>query len=638
MDEQRIVVALAGNPNVGKTTIFNALTGRREPTGNWSGTTITAAQGIFQAQGQEYLLVDLPGIYSLSAPTENEQIARDFISSSIPSILLVVCDAACLEQGLCLLKQILSLDYIKSSRTPVVLCLNLYDEAIKRGILIDLSLLHDVLQIPVLSSCARCQNDIQNIKQALSLAEKECFHYDCLDFSPKHLARETMTHTKTDYCRLGELLDRIITQRFCGPAFMLLILTGIFWLSITGAAYPSTILWNLLFWLEKRLEAGLLAVHTPVWLISALIYGIYRMIALVLSIIFPPMVVFFPLFTLLEDFGLLPRAAFHTDHAFEKCSACGKQCMTMGKGLSCNAEGVMECRIINSRRERLIAIITSSLVPCNGRLSTLFILIPLFFTASISNPAIGSFLSSLFLTSVILIVIAFTLGASWLLSHTLLKGAPSFFTLELPPYRQPQIGKAILHSAFDRTLFILSKAVTAAAPAGLILWLLANISYTGPENGWFAFFPQLPGLAEKQAAFSPIFPYSSLLSYIIGFLTPLGNAIGLDGVILTAFILSFPARELLLPIIFTIYLQSVRLAELSGPSGLFTILSAHGWTSVTILCTLILCLFHWPCLTTILTTKKETGSLKWTTVSILLPTIIGIGLCTLIAILCQVIG
>lgn len=637
MAEQRTVVALAGNPNVGKSTIFNALTGLKQHTGNWSGVTVTTAQGIFEIHGQEYLLVDLPGTYSLSAHSKDEQIARDFICSDIPSIILVVCDATCLERGLHLLKQIISLENIKSGNTPVILCVNLYDEAVKKGISIDFSLLKDVLQIPVVSSCARCKGDISEIKQAVEQTADFSFHYDCLDFSPKQLAKETVIYTSPDYRRKEETLDRLITGRFTGSFIMILVLIGIFWLSMTGANYPSRVLWNVLFWLEGKLAASLIAIHTPVWLISALVYGVYRVLAWVVSVMLPPMAIFFPLFTLMEDLGYLPRVAFNMDRAFQKCRACGKQCLTMAMGLGCNAAGVIGCRIIDSPRERLVAILTNVFMPCNGRLPTLFTMITLFFTAQIARPGMSSLASALFLTAAILAGVTVTLAASWLLTHTFLKGVPSAFTLELPPYRRPQIGKVILRSVFDRTLFVLGRAAAVAAPAGLIIWLLTNILYVGPENGWFALSAHVFTLPETELTLSSsatvpqadsiISQAPSLLSCITGILDPLGKLIGLDGVILTAFILGFPANEIVLPIILMAYLQSGYLMEMSDPSALFSILASHGWTASTALCMIIFCLFHWPCSTTVLSIKKETGSLKWTAVSILLPTLIGMVLC-----------
>ncbi|WP_101877033.1 ferrous iron transporter B [Lachnoclostridium edouardi] len=617
MDQKRIAVALAGNPNVGKSTIFNGLTGLRQHTGNWPGVTVTTAQGTFTAGEQEYLLVDLPGTYSLAAHSEDEVVARDFLCSGIASVILLVCDATCLERGLHFLKQTLEIEQVKVQGVPVVLCVNLCDEAGRKGILIDYQLLQDVLQIPVVPCCARSADDIQKIKDTIHQAAGQQMHYDCLDFCPKKLAQETVTYTKTNYRQREEFLDRILTGPYTGSLIMVLMLLGVFWLSMAGANYPSQFLWNCLFWLEERLADAMTAAGSPQWLISSLVYGVYRVLAWVISVMLPPMAIFFPLFTLLEDLGYLPRVAFNMDRSFQKCKACGKQCLTMAMGLGCNAAGVVGCRIIDSPRERLIAILTNSLVPCNGRLPTLVTLITIFFVAQISNPAAGSFLSAIMLTLTILLGVAATLGASWILSHTLLKGIPSSFTLELPPYRHPEIKKVIIRSIFDRTLFVLGRAVAVAAPAGLIIWILANIAYTGPGAGWFA------SAAQTDAP--------SLLTLFTGFLDPLGNLMGMDGTILAAFILGFPANEIVIPIILMAYLQTGMLTEMTSTADLGLLLASQGWTWVTALCMMIFCLFHWPCSTTCLTIKKETGSLKWTAAAILLPTLLGTLLCILIA-------
>lgn len=654
LTEHPITVALAGNPNVGKSTIFNGLTGLRQHTGNWPGVTVASARGTFFVNGQEYLLVDLPGTYSLAAHSQEEMIARDYICSGEADITMVVCDGTCLERGLHLLKQIVSLDYVRESGTPLVLCVNLCDEARKKGIEIDFELLQDVLQIPVICCCARCASSLRDIRKALEDSVGQKISYDCLDFCPKQLAAETVRYTRPNYRRREERIDRFVTGPVTGGIVMFLMLLGVFWLTLSGANAPSAVLWDGLFWFEGRLADAMASIGAPAWLISMLVYGVYRVLAWVVSVMLPPMAIFFPLFTLLEDLGYLPRVAFNMDRAFHRCSACGKQCLTTAMGFGCNAAGVTGCRIIDSPRERLIAILTNSLVPCNGRLPTLFLMITLIFmavSASGNAGGITSLLSALMMTLVILLGVAATLGASWLLSHTLLKGIPSAFTLELPPYRRPQIGKVIVRSIFDRTLFVLGRAVIVAAPAGLIIWLLANILYVGPSAGWFAFSPALSsgtaagaaasaaaGTAMGTAAGSAVtegitaagLAAPSLLTCVTGFFEPLGRLLGLDGVILVAFILGFPANEIVMPIILMAYLQTGTLIEMSDSSALFGLLSSHGWTVKTMICMIFFCLFHWPCSTTVLTVKKETGSLKWTAVSVLLPTLIGVCLCLMV--------
>lgn len=610
MDSNHLVIALAGNPNVGKSTIFNGLTGLRQHTGNWPGKTVATARGTFDYEGQEYLLVDLPGTYSLAAHSEEEEIARDFICSGEADMTLIVCDATCLERGLHLLSQIIHLDHIRDSGTPVILCVNLCDEARKKGIEIDFPLLQDVLQIPVLSCCARYTEELQKIKQVIKDTQEQIFHYDCLDFSPKKLSSEVVRYTREDYRKREEILDRILTGPVTGSAIMVLLLLGVFWLTMTGANYPSQLLWNALFWLEEKIASVLLSVNTPEWFVNMMVYGVYRVLAWVISVMLPPMAIFFPLFTLLEDLGYLPRVAFNMDHAFQKCKACGKQCLTMAMGLGCNAAGVVGCRIIDSPRERLIAILTNSMVPCNGRFPTMITLITLFFVGGLGGGLFASFTSALLLTAVILLGILATLASSWMLSHTLLKGVPSSFTLELPPYRRPQISKVIVRSIFDRTLFVLGRAVAVAAPAGLLIWVLANIQLNG----------------------------QSILLTLTGFFDPLGRLMGLDGVILVAFILGFPANEIVLPIILMTYLQTGYLVEMGDSLALGGLLASHGWTWQTGLCMLIFCLFHWPCSTTCMTIKKETGSWKWTAVAIVLPTLLGMGLCIMISGICRLLS
>ncbi len=686
MEHRPFTAALAGNPNVGKSTIFNGLTGLRQHTGNWSGVTVAPAAGQCRDGGQDFLLVDLPGTYSLDAHSREEEVTRDFLNQGHADVIVVVCDATCVERGLYLLKQILKLDPVRDRGTPLILCVNLCDEARKKGIFIDFGLLQDVLQFPVVPCCARSQEDLLTLKRTIRESAGTVGCYDCLDFSPKQLARETVRYTNVNYRRREEILDRIVTGRITGNLLMILLLLGIFWLTMAGANVPSEWLWNLLFSLEDRLAAGLAWLGASEFLTNLLVRGAYRVLAWVVSVMLPPMAIFFPLFTLLEDLGYLPRVAFNMDRAFMRCRACGKQCLTMAMGLGCNAAGVVGCRIIDSPRERLVAILTNALIPCNGRFPTLVTLITLFFMAgglwagggaaatpnqnaaaavsvrnmagqsavastldgaavSVQNAArqtaiasawggaaaagepgiaaaartgisggastlMTSLASALMLTALILLGVTATLACSWLLSHTLLKGVPSAFTLELPPYRRPQIGRVIIRSIFDRTLFVLGRAAAVAAPAGALIWLLANIHLDG----------------------------RSLLLSLTGTLDPLGRLMGLDGVILTAFLLGFPANEIVLPIILMTYLETGALVEMTGTAALFSLLTAHGWTAKTMLCMMIFCLFHWPCSTTCLTIRKETGSWRWTAAAMALPTLLGMVLCALTNLICTVLA
>ena len=615
-------VALMGNPNVGKSTIFNGLTRLRQHTGNWAGVTVSCAVGQFSYGGQDFSAVDLPGIYSFDTRSAEEELTKDFILNEDYDFLLVVCDATCLERGLYLLSQAAGLLEHREEAGPMpqaVLCVNLCDEAEKKGIRIDFKALERSLGIPVTPCCGRTAKGLLTLKKLLAslAASCPCACASCSlgspyrrlpsAFSPKDLAAQAVTYTKEHYRKREERLDRILTGPFTGTAVMVLLLLGIFWLTITGANYPSSMLWDLFFSLEPRLAEAALSIGLPQWFIDMAVFGVYRVVAWIVSVMLPPMAIFFPLFTLLEDLGYLPRAAFNMDGAFHKCSACGKQCLTMAMGLGCNAAGVVGCRIIDSPRERLIAILTNSLMPCNGRFPLLLTMIALLGAGGgvwaglpMENPVLSSLLTALVLTLFILAAILATLGASFLLSRTLLKGVPSSFTLELPPYRRPQPGKVIVRSIFDRTLFVLGRAVAVAAPAGLVIWLLANLTVGG----------------------------ESLLMHIAGFLDPLGTLMGLDGIILMAFILGFPANEIVLPIILMAYLQSGVLAPMDDKTAILSLLSANGWTVKTAVCMAIFS--HWPCSTTCLTIKKETGSLKWTAVSILLPTGIGVLLCILV--------
>lgn len=414
------------------------------------------------------------------------------------------------------------------------------------------------------------------------------------------ICRGAVVYENQKYDKKDRLLDRLFTSKATGFPIMFLILLGVFWLTITGANYPSEMLSNGLFWLEDRISELFLAVGMPVVLNDLLVHGVYRVLAWVISVMLPPMAIFFPLFTLLEDFGYLPRVAFNLDRCFKRCAACGKQALTMCMGFGCNAAGIIGCRIIDSPRERLIAMITNNFVPCNGRFPTMIAIITMFFVGSAAG-AFSSVLSAAILAGVIVLGVLMTLLISKILSATVLKGVPSSFTLELPPYRKPQIGKVIVRSIFDRTLFVLGRAIVVAAPAGLIIWLMANISVGD----------------------------ATLLAHCSGFLDPFAQVIGMDGVILLAFILGFPANEIVVPIIIMAYMAEGSLLDISDLSVLRDLLVSHGWTWITAVSTMLFSLMHWPCSTTCLTIKKETQSVKWTIASFLVPTVTGIVVCFL---------
>jgi ferrous iron transport protein B len=680
------IVALAGNPNVGKSTVFNGLTGLKQHTGNWPGKTVVNAQGRYRYKDRNFIMVDIPGTYSLMANSTEEEIARDFICFGEPDVVVVVADATCLERNLNLVLQAMEIT------DKVVLCVNLMDEAKKKKIRIDFNALSSRLGIPVVGTSARSgvgldalmdavsritgggvhQSPLRiaygdGIEQAVSTLEpavKNVLHgrissrwvtlrlldgdesllnslndylgYDILEQGQiaerlsearavlkrsgisqnlfrdqvvtqivrtcESLGREAVTVEDKQYQARDRRIDKFLTSKLTGIPVMILMLFGIFWITITGANVPSSLLADGLFALIDPLNRFFAWISAPAWLSGLLVDGVYKTLAWVVSVMLPPMAIFFPLFTLLEDLGYLPRVAFNLDNFFRKANAHGKQALTMCMGFGCNACGVIGCRIIDSPRERLIAILTNNFVPCNGRFPTLIAIITMFFAGTVGG-AFSSVTSTLMLTGVIVLGVAATLFTSKLLSKTILKGVPSSFQLELPPYRRPQIGKVIVRSILDRTLLVLRRAVIVAAPAGLIIWLLANIQAGGV----------------------------SLLARCAGFLDPFARLMGLDGYILMAFILGLPANEVVIPILIMSYMATGSLTDFESLSQLHALFLSHGWTWLTAVCAMLFSLMHWPCGTTLLTIKKETQSVKWMLVSFAIPTAAGIVVCMIVA-------
>ena len=679
------VIALAGNPNVGKSTVFNALTGLNQHTGNWPGKTVTNAQGRCTAGGRSYVMVDIPGAYSLMAHSAEEEVARNFICFGEPDAVVVVCDATCLERNLNLVLQTLEIS------RRVVVCVNLMDEAERKGIKLDLELLSGRLGVPVVGTTARRKKSLRlltdclervcsapepgepfsvrypdAIEDAVALLEplveeksagrlnsrwlslrlldqddslireiNACLGEDflrdealqsalgeaeallrergventdqlkdmtvaALIHSAEAICCGAVTCERSQYAETDRRLDKLLTGRLTGYPVMLALLALIFWLTISGANYPSQLLADGLFRVQDRLTELFEYLNAPDWLHGILVLGAYRVLAWVVSVMLPPMAVFFPLFTLLEDAGYLPRVAYNLDKPFKRCRACGKQALTMCMGFGCNAAGVVGCRIIDSPRERLLAILTNNFVPCNGRFPTLIALLTMFFVGT-TGGGLSPVLSALLLTAAIVLGVGITFAVTKLLSETLLRGVPSSFTLELPPYRKPQIGKVLVRSVFDRTLFVLGRAAAVAAPAGLVIWLMANITAGGV----------------------------SILAHCAAFLDPFARLMGLDGVILLAFILGFPANEIVIPIIIMAYTAQGSILELDSLAQMKQLFVQNGWTWVTAVSVMLFSLNHWPCSTTLLTIKKETGSLKWTALAAAIPTGVGVALCIL---------
>ena len=598
--ENKNIIVLLGNPNVGKTTLFNSLTGLRQHTGNWPGKTVSNAEGKIKIKNKTYNLIDLPGIYSLNAYSEEEQIAKNFIKNKDIDIILVVVDATSLERNLNLVLE------TKNIKNNIIVCLNLLDEAKKKNINIDIKKLEKKLNLPVIGMSAREKLGINKLIEKIEnykVPKQKDEYIINTEEKAKTIYENCVTLKEENYNKKTIKIDKILTSKKYGIPIMLLTLGIILWITIIGANYPSELLNKGLFYIYDKLLILLTNLGINITIIDFLLNGIYKVVAWVISVMLPPMAIFFPLFTLLEDLGYLPRIAFNMDKVFKKCGAHGKQSLTMCMGYGCNACGVIGCRIIQSKKEKLIAILTNVFSPCNGRFPTLIAIISIFLVSASSNKFASSTLSALTLLGLIIFSVLITLLISKILSKTILKGEPSSFTLELPSYRKPKILDTIIRSILDRTIFVLGRAIYISIPAGILIWLTANITINNV----------------------------SILSYLSNFLEPLGSLIGLDGPILIAFLLGLPANEIVIPILLMAYTQMTSLTDYSSLTELKTLLSNNNWTIITAISFMIFTICHFPCGTTIMTIKKETSSMKWTLLSIIIPTITGLILCFIVS-------
>ena len=710
-DKWDILVALAGNPNVGKSTVFNALTGLRQHTGNWPGKTIVRAEGAFAHRGSRVKLVDLPGTYSLQAGSADEEVAREFILFGRPDVTVVVVDATRLERNLNLVLQILDIT------DRVVVYVNLMDEARRHGIAIDAARLERELGVPVVAGSARSAAGIDalldaahgiatgrtrtrpfrlaqqspDVEEAVtSLAEAVDEVFPGVPSSrwvaqrllnaddavaeavrsgelgqlgdddtgappppaPPASARTRVLETaqrlqwdvpaafhdtlmertyaaahdiagraearglrKTGF-NVDRTLDRLLTNRWLGFPLMLAILAAVFWITIEGANVPSGLLAALLIdAAHPALKAAGEAVGLPWWLSGFLFDGVYLATAWVVAVMLPPMAIFFPIFTLLEDFGYLPRVAFNLDALFRRAGAHGKQALTMCMGFGCNAAGVVSTRVIDSPRERLIAIITNNFSLCNGRWPTQ-ILIASIFIGALAPAHLAGLVSAAAVVGIAVLGIGAMFLASWFLSNTVLRGEATSFSLELPPYRPPRVLRTLYTSLIDRTLIVLWRAVVFAVPAGAVIWLSSNLTVGG----------------------------ASIAEHGVDWLDPFGLLIGLNGVILLAYVVAIPANEIVIPTVLMLTVLTAGGAatgtgveagagvmfELDSVAATGDLLRGGGWTLLTAVNLMLFSLLHNPCSTTIYTIYKETRSARWTTVASLLPVAMGVSVCFLV--------
>ena len=568
---------LAGNLNVGKSTLFNALTGLRQHTGNWSGKTVEVASGLMRS-AKDLVLVDLPGMYSLHGRSKDEQVAADHLVSGCGDCVVVVCNGCCLERNLILALQIME------HSSNVILCINLMDEARRRGIRIDGKTLEEKLGVPVVFTSGAQKSGLDTLKAQIRLEMSRPQGVTQKTEDPVLRAKELANLCVSRGPRTDEswrlVLDRVLVSPRRGLGVLILMLLMILWVTVWGANYPS----SALKWCFEQLYHCLEPIKDvlPYWLSGIVLDGMYITAAQVISVMLPPLVIFFSLFTVLEDVGYLPRLAFLLERGMRRCGGCGKQALTLCMGLGCNAVGVTSCRIISSPKHRLAAILTNSMVPCNGRFPALILLGTLFF---------GDGLGALMVAGCVVLGILGAMVCNGLLSKSVLRNYPGedHFFMEIPPLRRPQLRSILGRTVMDRTLHVAGRALMVAVPAGAVLWVLEH---------------------------------TAVLPWFCGLLDPIGEFLGMNGEIIASFLLSFPANELFLPVLLT---------TLGGFSE--EMLPFLGINSKMAITMMIFMLFHWPCATTVLTVRKETGSMKKTAVAVILPTAVGMLICLMMNLL-----